>query len=1153
MRNLIGDSESLTLYKPDKQDFENRHWSECFGDDNIYFSYFDNFTSQTYRNIGFKNLEKLKNVDRDIFNGLSDPVWMIYNDQSLGKGIFLKRHDVSTFRKYLYLMTALGARDRRNHLMAKGAEMNDARTRRQTFVKLNGLEHVRDIWLHNTDQIISTPHHLVPNSSAIFDLDCEDYRANARERYPVFWQAPPGYEFVLTDSAFGGFEGGQIGAKGNDTINMSAREFEKHVYTQDTMWHQIYILSPTLAVALCHPTLMHSELYRLQRKRWGLRRSLLEDLPHDLPAKYFKDMTKKDMSFSKNFSELPAEVEKAFAGPEGKAYEKRKDDEIVFQIHSLKPDQVALVNTVLLHNQQLGPKIKNVCVRPASSYNSFYLSLIQFQRNPWPKYSKEEQNDYQGLIKKLLELDMTPISPGAMSPTYQFQQLHQIPQAYDSRQQFNNVSYALQAAPRYEEYLDASGRPQLRAHSASTQSSLTSSFTPSSQSSYSYSSASSQSSASTKTTSIDTPRFESKQFHQQRTKSPTRKEHAQKAYRDEGVRLNGSSHRGSDSSGKTQKSKATEKSSRSDPQNFNIVIEQSMQNGTGSQSSGGVPIFRGRNPDPVQYYGHSHSNPGSKKSSPNPGRAELQRQQLPEPPVVRAQHMPPPAAVRTAPIEQYLMDPVPPPPQIQRRANRSPERQNIHDLQPPQRSNRSPERPAVPQRSQTLRDPRSIITAQDRQSAKYDQGQTFPLPRSANRSPERGIHLNARGRCEPLPVQPQRIENSSHERGRPQDGLRLEQTVKAQRNPGASHERTSQIVDSVSERLRQVVNSDLPPPPQLQPRHINRSPDRKPEPQRVVSASHDKPRTINGHTYQSLSSTQPQQPKANPNITSQSQPQVQQKAPVQKAATQSQPPPQPQVQAQAQQHANSQQNGVSSRNTSASNEHAVRPGVEFVLGRREPPATAPAPQTQPQQHQQQSSAPAKIPPPPVVVEKVVAQPPKIAAPVAQKGSATAENPVVKQLRFETPPRSVSHKLSDMSLAGSMVAHAGDSPGQLLKFHSPEDDSESDSESESQNESEGEDWEDEGYAEDEQEQAQAQKPSVRFADKPMLKSPARTPAVDKSAALVRRAGAVEIERPSSRLGRRVEIPRPLSRNTHARFERFESRKAKLPQPITNRRF
>jgi hypothetical protein len=1181
-RHVVGDSELLTLFLPDVQEFDRQHWSNSFGNNDIYSSYFDNLPRQTFNATGFSKFLALQRVDRLIYSSLADPIWHIHGNQKLGE-IPFQRDDITTFRKFLYLMTSLGGRDRNMHLLAHNEYMESARVRRRRFVDNHGLDHVRDVWLRNVEQVLDTPHYHIPSASTIFDLDRTDYKTNAIERYMVFWEAAPGDEFILTNSAFGGFEGGQIGAKKSSRIDISPQELEQHLYTKDFMWHQLYVLSPNLLVALCHPTLMHPELTKLQRKRWGLRRSLLESLPHDLPPRYYKDMKKNDMGFSKEGWTFPAEVEKAFMPPNAKGYDKRRDDDIVFPIHRLTPGQVSMVNSVLLHNQEMGPKIRSVCVRPPPSYQCFYQSLLQFQRDPWPKYSGEMQNDYGQLLQRLEEylratLPPTPPSlPPNLPPNFQYQTLHpQLAgqQMYEARPNFGNVQYTSLSTgdiPRYDEpHLDG-GRPvHPQAHS-STHSSLTSSFTPSSQSSYSHSSTSSQSSASTKTTSIDTPRFDAKQLeNKQRNRSsndsPSRRDHAIHERS-----LSNSSVQRSNTSGKSQKVKAEK------PNSLNIVIEQTRQdvdavnahlndylNGhinahMNSQVHGySYPNGSLRSHERESSRNQPPSNPSSKKSSPDPPKAELNmtrndRQRLPEPPAVKAHHLPPPVSAKTNALPEkknYANDNARPglaprartepqtSPLVQARPNvasahvtqsmqyvpdmqpsqrrgRSPERQYVPELlpQPPRRMNLNPENLPHREQSQRIVHPQVTVTApapQDRQDTNYELLSTRSS--STNRSPERNAPLvDSRGRrYETVPaesVQSQRSSNPSFERSRPHD-----QPPAPQRNT-----QNPQTIDSAPERFHHILSAE----PESQPlsrRSSNRSPERQvEEPQRNIGHPREQSTTANGNIYEVVAPSQPQLQSLPPRATSYPQHHSQHAS---TAQPQAQLQPQPQLKPQP----SNPQPESGSRNSSNSSEHPMRPGVEIVRGRPQ--------------------APTKLPAPPVVVEKVEPQESQNAlVPLYHEYEEPApQSTAAKQPRFETPTKkTISRKYSDLSLAGSMLVQVGDSPAPKMESDSDTEDSEYD---ETESESEEASWEDEGFAEEEEIKSIASKPvrrQVRFADK-LLPSPKVPPAalatrntniLVERGALVRKGG--EMEGPGSRLGRRVEIPRPLSRNGQARME------------------
>ena len=344
-------------------------------------------------------------LDREIFSRLVEPIWQIYQNYQTGM-VPMRRGDIDDMRKILFLTTSLRNRDRNQHLLARDPNMEAARNRRKKFMEMHTLDHPRDLWLQNAELILDNYHFNIATDPDIFDLDRDDYQANARERFIVFWEAGPGEEFVLTENAFGCFEGCGLGARKKLTVELTAREHEVRTYTRDFMWHQIYVLSPKLVLALCHGTLLHPVLTKAQRRRWGLRRSLLEDLPHPLANNYYKDMTRGEIAFLKPGWEVPPEVEKLFGQPrwDGKviAIENRAQDELVFPVSTLSSQQVSRVNCVLLQNQtSSASKVQSVSFRPPSSYRSLHESLVKFTEVNWSKYTDEKQNTYEGLEKRL--------------------------------------------------------------------------------------------------------------------------------------------------------------------------------------------------------------------------------------------------------------------------------------------------------------------------------------------------------------------------------------------------------------------------------------------------------------------------------------------------------------------------------------------------------------------------------------------------------------------------------------------------------------------------------------------------------------------------------------------------------------------------------
>lgn len=1046
---------------------------------------------------GFRKFDALKRVDREIFNGLMDPIWQIHQLQSSGN-ISLRRDDVYSLRKFLFLMTSLHGRDRTMHLMAHDPRMEDARIRRKRFIEAHSMEHPRDVWLGNAEQFLNTQHHEVYNNPAIFDLDREDYRANARERFLVFWEAGPGDEFILTENGFGGFEGGQIGAKKNITINMNAREHEQHIYTKDFMWHQLYVLSPTLVAALCHGTLMHPELTRAQRKRWGLRRSLLENLPHEVTPKYYKDMTRQDASFLKPGWTLPAEVERAFGT--NVLPEKRKADELEFPVQRLSPKQVAMVNSVLLHNQQSGAVVKSVCCRSPPQYQSLYNSLVQFHNNPWDKYSEEDQNDYAPLTERLRvflepQISLEPLTH--LQYAQQAQQFghhmpsHPIPMSMqqpvsDPRRLFVDPgrSMAMPEVPRYGATHADMRSAHLRANSQMSHSSHTSSFTPSSQSSQTYSSASSQASSS-RATSIDTPRFEPKEITQEpkiRHQSPSRRNDKPLSQRTGNSQTESVPSRASDGSGKSKIEKARPEKQAQAPKVANIVVDHVQE--TQERHTRGRQLDPTRNERPAKKVSPQPQQDRVELTSPAPKaqqpKPKLQPQSQPK---LQPQPQPKPQQSSLPERPMYVMDVMDPMRPVQtpeRKRNDQPQQQwgfSPVEIQGHQYEMGLPEQQTHSQNSQKSANERQSQNSEHVRQRQYEvamsEQQCHPPQRTPVQTSERTSQTSEAARRQQYenprpelgqvqrPINPPSDRHSADttSRGRPYEPPRTEQQSQPMRNTN-SHDRSSHGNEHVRPRQYEFELKTEQSKP-LPATHAPKPPVHKPQPQiQIQKPQAQRPNNLSGE----VSSSPTDEPRGRQY----------------EIVTPEGLQPQPQ------------------RSANSSSERHMRPGVEIVR----PYALKPEPRSNLQP----------------LTSKPTTQVPQPERPTYSNG--ILENTKVKQLRFDA--KTLSRKLSNLSLDGSMIVQTGDLGD------------ESEGGFEDDGEETGDDdecWEDEGFAESE-ELSKPRKPTVRFADRPLSRTGGRVPVhIERPLSRLGFGRKVDfIERPLSRLGRRVEIVRPLSRNS-----------------------
>ncbi|KAF3940577.1 hypothetical protein ABW19_dt0208827 [Dactylella cylindrospora] len=408
--NDILDDETFIIFDTKTKRFDKFHWTECFKYDEPYQKFFEKFTSKEFTREGwkFQKFEKLQKVDLGILNGLWTNAYKVYGAMEIRQKessdiIRLKRSDIWDLRKYLFLMTFLRNRDRNTHMLGTSELMVEAKEKRNKFMGVHSLNHPRDLWLHNASIMLDTPHHQISYHKLLFDLDQEDYRTNARERFMVFWEAGPNDEFILTDNSFGGMEIGRLEAKHTMPKKLKPSDLQKRLYSRDFMWHQIFVLSPKLAVALCHGTMINSMLTREHRDRYGLRLSLLDKLPHPVPQGYYKDLHIKECKFLKPEWKIPGEVEDLFgrAAEKGKYaanLDSRANNELEFMVSTLSSAQVGLVNMVLLQNQSITTAVESVVYRNPAA---LYRAIEEYSKHDWPIFTDEKQHNYKALKRKI--------------------------------------------------------------------------------------------------------------------------------------------------------------------------------------------------------------------------------------------------------------------------------------------------------------------------------------------------------------------------------------------------------------------------------------------------------------------------------------------------------------------------------------------------------------------------------------------------------------------------------------------------------------------------------------------------------------------------------------------------------------------------------
>ncbi|RPA84590.1 hypothetical protein BJ508DRAFT_32299 [Ascobolus immersus RN42] len=317
----------------------------------------------------------------------------------------LRRNEVNDIRKALFIMTSLWNKDRKCHLMKKDPNFRHPQlsNRFKEWKRTYNLGRSKEVWVHNMVNLMQSQHNYsVCDMPEIYDLEKHDFHCNVRERYMVFWEAGPNEEFVLTDNSFGGFEETELGGDPAINVDCSPVEVAEKYYSKDHAWHQLFVLTPKLCMALCHGSYIDGAIKLEHQKRWGLKPSVLDTLPHPCTEITFRDLTTDEASFVPKDPKLVQRISNRFGRPnqfDGHvvALEMRDNDELVFEVQTLDPKQVHLVNSVLLQNQTGMNPVSEVCSRLRAAGHCLYETVQTFQSTEWAGRTQERRNNYQGL------------------------------------------------------------------------------------------------------------------------------------------------------------------------------------------------------------------------------------------------------------------------------------------------------------------------------------------------------------------------------------------------------------------------------------------------------------------------------------------------------------------------------------------------------------------------------------------------------------------------------------------------------------------------------------------------------------------------------------------------------------------------------------
>jgi hypothetical protein len=401
---------ALTLYLTEQKRVETVDWIQAFCEEDIYANLFNKFTREIFErdNKMYKMFDRIKRVDREIIDGMTkslDPLLQELKMPPPPDALEMTRQQHNDLRKFLFLTNSLTNRNDVQHLLNHESNLTDAKADRVSFMTEKRLSHERELWLATADHICEDTHYGVAADDDIHTLDRRDYQTNARERFMVIWRASgPDDEFVLTDNSFGCFEGSSIGQDDQINVKMTRPEVGTHMYTKDYMWHQIFVVSPKIAIVLCHGSFASDKLISSHKKRFGLEDSILRELPHPIPASYYKDMTRDEVNFLNPNWNIGSELANSFGSKQHSPRTAKEDnignETLGFAISNLSSEDVHSVNAVLLQNRSDTWHIQQVCLR--SNANKCLLrSLRKFSEIDWKRQSTVRQ---RGNFKRLTEL-----------------------------------------------------------------------------------------------------------------------------------------------------------------------------------------------------------------------------------------------------------------------------------------------------------------------------------------------------------------------------------------------------------------------------------------------------------------------------------------------------------------------------------------------------------------------------------------------------------------------------------------------------------------------------------------------------------------------------------------------------------------------------
>lgn len=305
-----------------------------------------------------KKLSQLEGVAANVIRSLVEAL------DSVSGSVRLRRGDLNTLRKFLFIMAYRGGR--------RGAQFFhdrfDAGTKADIDAHIRQHLHpgatARDVWLQNIKEILDTDYWAIPENPRIFVLDRSDFENDMRNKRIVFWRARLGEEFI-TCEGWGFMDGvvvenAEVSAEilyimreNGSTASVDAFSDKPGTF----QWLRVFPLHPGLAVALVSEFMNPIVENGLPPSLQGMRSRF-----HDLPTPPALDTHYADLSpsaqaasRSSNPIDFVVEVRQKFSfvptfEVDGKILESRVDDLFTFPLSTLSTEHTRRLNALFLEN-----------------------------------------------------------------------------------------------------------------------------------------------------------------------------------------------------------------------------------------------------------------------------------------------------------------------------------------------------------------------------------------------------------------------------------------------------------------------------------------------------------------------------------------------------------------------------------------------------------------------------------------------------------------------------------------------------------------------------------------------------------------------------------------------------------------------------------